>query len=250
MSQLDLATEAGVSTRHLSFVETGRSVPSRDMVLLLADVLDVPLRERNALLQAAGFAPRYQETDLGSPELAQVRRALDFILDRHEPYGAYVIDRHYNIKMMNEAMKRSMVWALGREPDGDDLNALHTLFDPDGIRPCVDNWDEVAPMLLHRLQRQAAVDRDDVATRLVAELLVYPGVPAEWHDLGPAGAPQLLIPLVLAKDGIRLNLFSTITTLGTAQDITLNELRIETFFPGDEDTDRFLRMLGGATTLS
>jgi transcriptional regulator with XRE-family HTH domain len=246
LSQLDLALEAEISARHISFLETGRSKPSREMLLLLADVLDVPLRERNVLLEAAGFSGIYRETDLGAEEMKPVRRALQFILDHHEPYGCIVVDRRWDVLMMNGAVMRQMAHFLSPERlvGGAPLNAFRVCFEDHGLRPWIENWDEVAYGLIQRLHREAmAADPNSEARALLSELLATDGVPEGWRapDLSLSQSPML--PLCLAKDGLRLELFSTVATLGTPLDITLQELRIESFFPANEATDHALRQL-------
>jgi len=245
LSQLDLALDAEVSARHLSFIETGRSVPSRAMILRLAEVLELPLRDRNAMLEAAGYARMFRETPLGAPEMAHIRKVLEFILERHEPFGAVALDRHWNIVMSNQALQRilaglvdpSRVWGDG-EP-----NLMRLTFHPHGIRPWIANWDEVGPSLVARLRREAGELNDDPkAAQILSEIMSYPGIPAAWNERDTA-LPPLLIPVHLRKDDLDVRLFSTITSLGTAQDITLQELRIEAFFPADEISERQLRSL-------
>jgi transcriptional regulator with XRE-family HTH domain len=236
VSQLDLALDADVSSRHLSFVETGRSQPSREMVLRLAEALQVPLRERNALLLAAGFAPVYRETDLGAPELREARQAVEFILAQQEPYPAVVVDRHWNLLMANQATQRFLGLFLPSPPAGPP-NAMRLMFDPRGLRPFVENWEDVAAHLIERVHRDAAGAPPDGETRaLLEELLAYPGVPARWRTPQMDRAPAPFLSIAYRKDGLRLSVFSTITTFGTPQDVTLQELRIECFFPADEST--------------
>ncbi len=239
LSQLDLAMEAGVSTRHLSFVETGRAQPSRGMILHLADVLDVPLRERNALLDAA-----FRETSLSDPEMTDIRRVLEFILERHEPFGAVAMDRHWNIVMANRANQRLIAELVDPAPVWGDgpLNLMRLVFHPLGLRRVIVNWDEVCRSLLVRLRREVMELRDDAeAQRILQEILSFPGI-AELRPDREAPAPSpLLIPVHFRTDRLDLRLFSTITSLGTAQDITLHELRIESFFPADSASDAALR---------
>jgi transcriptional regulator with XRE-family HTH domain len=248
MSQLDLAVEAGVSSRHLSFVETGRAQASREMVLLLARVLDVPLRDRNDLLVAAGFAPIYRATALDAPAVSQVRRALDFILRQQEPYPALVLDRHWNILMANAATGR-LVAALLDPKAVTELggNAMRLVFHPRGFRPYIVNWEAGAAALMQWLHRDVLSGFADAETRrLLEELLAYPGVPARWRtlDLDVSTAPFL--PIELHKGDLSLRYFTTLTSLGTPHDITLQELRIESYFPADEATeDASHRLAGG-----
>jgi transcriptional regulator with XRE-family HTH domain len=237
MSQLELALQAGSSTRHLSFIETGRANPSREMLIALAGALDVPLRERNLLLQAAGFAPIYRETGLDEPEMAQVRHALELLLEQHEPFGAVVLDRRWNIVMANRAYQRFLGMLLGPklEPRG---NVLRDLFAPDRVRPMLANWPEVIAAMLPRVQREAAADRDPELKALLDEILAYPDVADAARQPALASAQKLLIPLEIAAGPLRARLFTTIATLGTPQDITLQELRIESFHAADEATER------------
>ena len=246
LSQLELSVEAGVSSRHLSFVETGRAQPSREMVLLLARTLDVPLRDRNDLLVAAGFAPVYRRTDLQSPAMAHVRRALDFILRQQEPYPALVLDRHWNVLQANEGSARVQahfldvpaVAALGAP------NAMRLMFHPHAFRPFIVNWEATAASLIQWLHRDTVGGFGDDETRaLLEELLAYPDVPRQWRrlDLDASGTPVL--PIELSRGQLGLRYFTTLTTLGTPHDITLQELRIESFFPADEATEAATRRL-------
>jgi transcriptional regulator with XRE-family HTH domain len=236
VSQLDLALDADVSSRHLSFVETGRAQASREMVLRLAEALRVPLRERNALLLAGGYAPLYRETGLDAPEMAQVRRAVEFILAQQEPYPAIVVDRHWNVLLANEATRRFTALFLETPPPG-GVNALRMAFDPRGLRPFIENWEEVAGHLVERLHREAAgVPPDAAARALLDELLAFPDVPSRWRTPQWDRPPAPVLSLVYRKGDLRLSVFSTMTTFGTPQDVTLQELRIECFFPADDAT--------------
>ena len=244
MSQLDLALAAEASSRHLSFVETGRARPSREMVLRLAEALDLPLRERNALLTAAGYATLYRESTLTDASMSQVRKALDLMLAKHEPYPALVVSRRYDLMMANQGAARLMA-TLGVSARGDEgpLNVLRALFDPEGIRPFVANWEEVARALLERGRREAvATGGDQAMAELTEELLAYPGVPEAWRaapDLEAELPPVLNV--VFAGDDLKLTWFSTIATFGTPQDVTLQELHIECFFPADAATEAWAR---------
>ncbi|MEU4243900.1 helix-turn-helix transcriptional regulator [Actinoplanes sp. NPDC026619] len=239
ISQLALAAESAVSLRHLSFIETGRSSPSRAMVLKLAEVLDVPLRERNTLLLAAGFAPVYRESALDGPELAEVRQALDAILAQQEPYPALIIDRDWNIRYANGAAARFFAFLQAGHVTAapGPPNVLRRMFHPDGIRRYVRNWPEVAEALVRRVRREAIGGvSDERAQTILREVLAYPGVPASLRSLDAILPTMPVIPIQYARDGRRFDYFSTVTTLGTAQDITLQELRIECFFPADDAT--------------
>lgn len=243
LSQLDLAEQAEVSTRHLSFIETGRSKPSREMVLVLASALEIPLRERNSLLQAAGFAPAYTETDLGAPEMAQVRQALELILA--QPIGAVVFDRSGTTLMINEPIRALGLWLLGPDVSFEGTNMVRSIFDEDGLKPYIVNWEDVAKATLVRLRREAFAEADERLSLLHDRLVAMPGVPSELGKPDWESVPPLLIPLVLEKDGLRLSWFTTLTTLGTPTDITLSELRIEQYYPADEATRQAMTALLG-----
>jgi transcriptional regulator with XRE-family HTH domain len=242
LSQLALAHEAEVSPRHVCFLETGRAKPSREMVLLLASVLDVPLRERNSLLLAAGFAPMYQETPLAAPELAPVRAALEAILRHQHPYPAVVMNRSWDIHATNAAADRFFRFLLATPPA--QPNVLRLMFDPNGLRPHVANWTEVAEALVQRAHREVVGGVKAAPLQaLLDEIFEYPGVPKRWRrpDLGVPLVPVL--PVRFERDGRRFSYFSTVTTLGTPQDITLQEVRLECFFPADPETERLAREL-------
>jgi transcriptional regulator with XRE-family HTH domain len=235
LSQLELALDADVSSRHLSYVETGRSQPSPEMVLRLADALEVPLRERNALLVAAGYAPRFFETGLADPEMAQVRNAVELILGHQEPYPAFVLDRYWEIRLSNRAAERCTRFLLGADPV--ESNMLRLVLHPSGLRPVMVNWEELAGDLVRNLHNQiAASPQDPRAQALLAEVLAYPGIPAGWRtrEIGAASAP--LLTTVFRKGDVELRFFSTITTFGTPHDVALEELRIECSFPADAAT--------------
>jgi transcriptional regulator with XRE-family HTH domain len=244
LSQLSLALDAAISARHLSFLETGRANPSRDMVLLLARVLEVPPRGRNELLLAAGYAPVYHERGLDAPEMAQVRRALQFTLRQQEPYPALVVDGRWNILMSNEGATRLM--GLFLDPaEAATLgppNALRLFYHPRGMRPFIVNWQATAGALIQWLHRDMLRGRPETA-RLLDELLSYPDVPRAWRtlDLDAPAAPFLAVEL--AKDDLHLTFFSTLTSLGVPYDITLDELRVECFFPADEGSEALMRRL-------
>jgi transcriptional regulator with XRE-family HTH domain len=249
LSQLALAVDAEISSRHLSFIETGRAHPSRDMVLLLSRVLDVPPRGRNDLLTAAGYAPVYRETGLEAPEMADVRRALDFILRQQEPYPGLVIDGHWNILMTNAGAQRLMgrfldaqaVAAVGGRP-----NAMRLFYHPRGMRPYIVNWEATAAGLIQWLHRDLARGIGDAETgRLLEELLSYPDVPQKWRTLDLDAAPVPFLAVELRKGDVHVKFFSTLTTLGVPYDITLHELRVECFFPADPDSEILLRGPGG-----
>jgi transcriptional regulator with XRE-family HTH domain len=244
LTQLELALQANTSVRHISFVETGKAAPSQDMLIRLASVLDVPLRDRNVLLQAAGYAPVYRETRLDHPRMRHVRAALELILGQHEPRSAVACDRHWNIVMANSAFVRFLTMTLGAPPASlspltvattPSVNMLHLLFDPKAVRRIILNWEPVAKSILTRVHRHAAWTRDDTMRRLVRTILEYPGVPAHWGELDLEAPQDLVLPIELDFDGKTLKLLSTVTSLGTPQDITLQELHIEAFFPADAE---------------
>lgn len=235
MSQLDLSLEADISSRHLSFVESGRSQPSREMVTRLCDALAIPLRERNALLLAAGFAPGYRETGLATPDMTLARKAVDFILKQQEPYPAIVLDRHWNLLQSNISARQLLVVLFGTPPE--ESNLLRLMLHPDLLRPYLENWEESAGDIIRRVHQEVAwVPSDEKLKALLVEVLSYPGIPAQWHtrELDTTAAP--LLTVVFRKDDIEFRFFSTWTTFGTPQDITLEELRIECSFPADEAT--------------
>jgi len=248
VSQLGLALEAGVSSRHVSFIETGRAQPSREMVLMLARVLDVPLRDRNELLMSAGYAAMYRATDLESPALEQARRALDFMLRQHEPYPAIVVDRNWNLLKANNGAVR-LVEAFTDPAAANEWagNAMRLMFHPRGFRPYIVNWEAMAASLIQWLHRDVLSGLGGVETRrLLEELLSYPGVPPRWRtlDLDVSTAPFLAIEF--KRDDLHLRFFSTLTSLGTPHDITLQEIRVEAFFPADaESEDAAKRLVQG-----
>jgi transcriptional regulator with XRE-family HTH domain len=255
MSQLDLSLEADVSTRHLSCVETGKAQASREMIERLADALEMPLRERNALLVAAGYAPIYPETALSAPEMSEVRRAIDFILKQQEPYPAFLLNRHWDMWQANAAAARINRFVLGRP--GKHRNMLRHFFDPEDLRPAVANWEEVAGDLVRHLHNLIAASPSDRKARaLLEEVLSYPGVPARWRMREVDAAPSPLLMTALRRGDRELRFFSTITTFGTPRDVTIDELHIECCFPVDEATAEFCRKLaredgnGAAETVS
>ena len=243
LSQLALATEAGISTRHLSFLETGRAQPSREMVQLLAGMLDVPLGERNALLVSAGYAPAYGDRSLTAPDLEPVRRALEFILRQQEPFPALVLDGEWNIVMHNDAASRVF------EPFRATLhtpNVMRKVFDPDGIRPFIVNWQCIAECMMQSLHREVAATGSESVVRLRDELLAYPGVPARWRTPDALASLPPLVAMQLRKGDVAMAFFSTITVFATPRDVMLQNLKIECFFPADASTEQTARRLAGA----
>jgi len=241
LSQLDLAGRAEISQRHLSFLELGRASPSRDMVLRLAAALDVPLRQQNALLMAGGFAPVWRETDLAAPELAQVRAALDYILAQQEPYPAVAVDRRWNLLKANAGAGRLVEFLVGPLPAGAQVNLADALVAPDVLRPYLENWAEVVRYFIRSVEADAAADGTAETAALLDRLLGYEGVRAAM-TAAPADADTgPILPMHFRKGDTSLRLFTTIATLGTPRDITLQELRVESFFPMDEKTAATLR---------
>ena len=237
MSQQDLALEAGVSARHVSFVETGRAKPSADMVIQLAEHLEVPLRDRNTLLLAAGFAPAYAQRDLDEPEMGPVREAIDRVLRGHEPYPAVVVDRHWGLVAANRAVPLLIGGAADHllEPP---VNVLRLSLHPEGMAPRIANLGEWRAHLLDRLGRQAVVSGDPALFALHEELAGYPG--GDGGHVPDLEAGAIAVPLRLRTDDGELAFISTATTFGTATDVTVSELAIESFFPADDATARAL----------
>ena len=257
-SQLELGMEAGVSARHISFIETGRANPSQEMVIILATVLDVPLRERNLLLHAAGYAPLYSETSLDDPQMAQLRRALELILENQEPFGAVVFDRHWDVVMVNAAYVRFTSLLFGSSHNAaaplrvispPRPNLLHMLFDPAGWRPFIANWDVVARSLISRVHREIVLERDPATRELLSAILSYPDVPKRWSEPNFEAPQDVIIPIEMRFGDQTLRFFSTIATLGSPHDITLQELRIESFHPADEATADIARSVAARVEL-
>lgn len=235
LSQLALALQTGISARHVSQIETGKATPSREMVMRLADTLALPLRERNAMLLAAGHAPEHPETPYSTPALAQIRRAVSLFLQHQEPYPAFVINRRWDILDSNSAAERMDNYLIGGSKH---RNMVRQLFDPTDLRAAIVNWEEVAGDLMRHLHDEPA------ARDLVDEALRYPGVPSQWRSpVMPAPPPLLTIHFRKGQQSMRT--FSTITTFATPRDVTLDELRIECVFPADEETAEICHRLAG-----
>jgi transcriptional regulator with XRE-family HTH domain len=242
LSQLDLALSSGVSQRHVSFLESGRASPSRGMILRLSETLEVPLRERNDWLTAAGFAPLFKARPLDDPQMSQVMAAVRMMLANHEPFPAVAVDRAWTIRLSNGpfqnliAMLGENVWSrIG----GPHQNLMRLFFHPGGIRPLVTNWAEIAPLLWHRAEREAEALGGQDMKAILAEL--GPHLDAAVLRVAP-GAPLVpVLPLKIDLDGVKVSLFTVISTFGTAQDVTTDELRIESLFPADEATERLFR---------
>ena len=236
VSQLDLALDADISTRHLSCVETGRAQPSREMVLRLAEALQVPLRERNTLLLAAGYAPFYRHTCLDAPEMEAARHAVELLMRQQEPFPGIVVDRYWNTLSMNAGTRHF----LGLFPGCDSVtprNGIRLVFHPKGLRKFIENWESVAGRLIQRVHREISANPSDQTMKcFLKELLSYPDVPSRWRQFEVDDTPSPLLTINYRWNNSTLRLFSTLTTFSTAQDIALQELRVESFFPADEAT--------------
>jgi len=243
LSQMALAHRVGISPRHMSFVETGRSRPGREVLIRLAEALGLPFRETNVLLESAGYARVYRETPLGEGELARLREILEIVLDRYEPYGAVVVDAGWTLLMANRAHVRLTRHILGERPETDGegrVNLLVELFRPGGFRERLRNWPEVCHHLLERLRRQVAENPTRAGFQALLEKL-------ESYDLPPPSdvppSPLPVLPMHFDLGGAELRLVSLVTTFGAPQDVTAQELRLEAFLPADGETDRALRAL-------
>jgi len=228
-SQLDLSLDTGISQRHLSFVESGRSVPSRDFLATVSDALNIPLRERNVLLLASGYAPLYNEQSMDAEQMAIVTQAIDRMLEQHEPHPAIVLDRYWNVIRTNQAAPQFFSSFIDLQARPKPRNLLDLMFDPAGMRPFIEEWETVAGGLLQRVRREAVGQVVDVGVaKLLERLREYPGV----AQLKPPLTPQSpVLPIVFRRGSERFSYFSLITTVGTPQCITAQELRVECMFP-------------------
>lgn len=251
-SQLDLSLAAGSSQRHVSFLESGRTAPSRDMVLRLAAALDVPLRQQNVLLLAAGFSPAWAERDWSAPDLEKVNRALDRLLGQQEPYPAVVVDRRWNLLRANQGAVRLTEFLAGPpaaggapSPPPEDppraVNLAEALVSPQGMRPRLVNWEEVALYFLRGVQADAVADGTVETQELVKRLHAFPGVAELLQRPPPEQAAAPVLTMHFRNNGMDLRLFTAIATLGTPHDVMLQELRVEFFFPADESTAQQFR---------
>jgi transcriptional regulator with XRE-family HTH domain len=246
-SQFDLSLDSGVSQKQISFVESGRSVPSRPTLMAIAGALDIPLRDRNTLLLAAGYAPMFSDSAWDSIEMKSVTDALKRLLRQHEPFPALVMDRYWNVLMTNESAPRFFNCFVDMAAREGPRNMLHLMFDPSGMRPFVANWEEAARGLFERVYRES-VGRvvDEKTKELLATLLSYPDVRSEWKNPVPLGFMPV-IPLSFIKDDQLLSYFSMVTTVGTPQTIAAQELRVECLFPADEATEaNHVTLMSGA----
>jgi transcriptional regulator with XRE-family HTH domain len=239
LSQLELACEADISARHVSFLETGRSLPSREMLLRLAERLAIPLRERNPLLLSAGYAPVYAERKLDDPALEQAKKAIELLLAGHEPYPALAIDRHWSLVAANSVVHSMLAGVAPRllEPP---INVMRVALHPEGLAPQVENFGEWRSHLLSRLRRQIDATADPVLVELLAELESYPVKEDPPHARPAEDYAGVLVPLRLRTDRGVLSFFGTITVFGTPLDVTLAELAIESMFPADPQTAELL----------
>ncbi len=243
MSQLAFALEAEISQRHLSFMESGRALPSRDMLMHLAERLDVPLRERNAMLLAAGYAPIYTERSFDDPAMTEARQAIDQVLTGHQPFPALAIDRHWNLLAANAAVAPLLAGVGDPALLTPPINVLRLSLHPKGLAPRIANLAEWRAHLLDRLRRQIVVTNDLVLIELLQELLGYAGDTQPVNGAAPSDHGGVLVPLVLRTDAGILSLISTTTVFGTPRDITLSELALEAFYPADAATAESLNAL-------
>ena len=249
-SQFDLSLDTGVSQRHISFIESGRSAPGRQTLLEIAQALDIPLRDRNSLLLAAGYAPIYSEGAWNGPEMQSVTGALERMLRQHEPFPAVVMDRYWDVLMTNEAAPRFFNCFIDMAARKTPRNLLHLMFDPNGMRPFIANWEAVAKSLFQRVYRES-VGRviDDRTRALLAALLAYPDVKTEWKNPVELSAMPV-IPIGFVRGDQLLSYFSMVTTVGTPQTIAAQELRIECMFPADAATEAHHRKMMGSPPAS
>ena len=235
-SQLDLSVESGVSSRHISFLETARAKPSKDMVLLLADTLDIPLRDRNKLLTYAGFSEHYERTPLQQDKMQHLQYALTCMLDRQEPYPAMVLDWDWNILMCNQGYQRFAGQIKSMRPEFvESSNILEMLFDPHGLRPLIRNWEEVASVTVQRLHQEKMVNPERHVA-LLEKLFSYPDTPQDWRQINLQQQPDPMVYVDFELAGIKMKFFSTLTSFGTPIDITAQELVIEQYYPADDAT--------------
>ena len=236
-----LSADSQISQRHISFLESGRAQPSRALILKLGAMLDIPLRQRNVMLLAAGFAPAYQERKLSDPELQSVRHALDFMLAQQAPYPALVVDRLWNLVMANGPATMMMKWLLDMPPDhkltSEGINIIKLTLDENALRKYIVNWQDVCADLLQWIQREAMSDGPgSEATCLLEQLVALPGVKAATQTPNLDTRTLPFLTMMLKKGAVSLNLFTAIATMGTPHDVTVHELRIESFFPADDAT--------------
>lgn len=245
LSQLALAHVAEISQRHLSFLELGRTKPSRDMVLRLAAALDLPAREQNGLMLAAGYAPVWRQSPLGAPEMAVVQRALDYMLDQQEPFPCFVVDRRWNVLRANVAAQRFVGFLTDTPPSPPDpaqpICLADALVAPNALRPLIANWREVVLYFIRSVRADALADGSAETAALLDRLLAYPDVPGLWEMPSAETMQEPVLAMHIVKGATSLKLFTTLATLGTANDVMAQEIRIECFFPADAATDAVFR---------
>ncbi len=247
LSQLDLALSSGVSQRHLSFLESGRANPSRNMILMLSETLEVPLRDRNHWLTAAGFAPLFRSRALEDPQMVQVMSAVRMILAAHEPFPAVAMDRAWNVRMSNrpfDALGSLLGEDLWERVGGESRNLMRLFFHPKGLRPLVTNWAVVGPLIWRRAQREAEMLGGQEMKAVLADLAPYQDADVLWSAADTALVPVLSFNMKVKEQAI--SMFAIIATLGTPQDVTADELRIETLFPADPQSEALFRRLAAA----
>ena len=236
-SQLDISVDTGISQKQISFIESGRSVPSRPTLMGIAQALEIPLRERNALLLTAGYAPMYSDAAWNSDEMKSINRALERIIAQHEPYPAMVMDRYWNLLLTNDAAPRFFNCFIDMSKRPSPRNMLHLMFDPRGMRPFIADWEALARTLIQRVHREAVGHIVDQKTKeLLTALLGYPNVQSDWRTPERLSALPM-IPMSFVKDGATMNYFSLVTTVGTPQTIAAQELRVECMYPADDETE-------------
>jgi transcriptional regulator with XRE-family HTH domain len=248
-SQLDISADTGISQRQISFIESGRSIPTRSTLLGIAQALEIPLRERNSLLLAAGYAPVYSDAAWNSDEMTSVNKALERMLAQHEPYPAIVMDRYWNVLRTNDAAPRFFNCFIDMSTRPAPRNMLHLMFDPEGMKPFVADWPTLARSLIQRVRRETVGHVVDQKTKdLLTNLAAYPDVQSDWTTPDSLSALPT-IPMSFSKDGATLNYFSLVTTVGTPQTIAAQELRIECMYPVDEETEALhTKLLAAAST--
>jgi transcriptional regulator with XRE-family HTH domain len=242
LSQLDLALNSGVSQRHVSFLESGRANPSRAMILQLSETLDVPLRDRNDWLTAAGFAPIFRHRALDDPQMDQVMNAVRMMLSAHEPYPAVALDRAWNVRMSNSAFDRLGVMLgedIWQRVGGGERNLMRLFFHPQGIRPFITNWSSVGPLMWRRAQREAEALAGAEMKAVLDDLAPLQDSHILWSAADTALLP--VMPFTMQIEGVKISMFAVVATFGTAQDVTADELRIETLFPADAETEALFR---------
>ncbi|TDT37702.1 DNA-binding XRE family transcriptional regulator [Halospina denitrificans] len=243
LSQMELGLEAEVSARHISFIETGRTEPSREMLMRLAAVLELPQRECNLLLNAGGHPPAYSRLSLDDERLKPVSQALDVMLDNHNPYPALVMDSHWNILRANQAQEIIMGMLLPASyRTRSRLNVMELIFDPEGLRPFIQNWDELASLFLRRMHSEVMAFPTEESRALFARLLAS-DPPKDWQQPPTDAIEAPMITADLLVFGQQLRIFSTLSRFGTALDVNMADLLIEYYFPADETTRQFLQQL-------